>query len=288
MLTLITGHTGSGKTYTAVKKLLEDLQKDRLIFTNIKLNLDAENLYFLADDELQQEFKKLAQIMRDNPIQEVAKEKLKQHKFANSAIYVDEAHFLGFRNKDEYLNDFLTIHRHMGLDIYLITQTPTNVYKAHLELVHKHIQCLPPSSRVMPNILKRRIYEPYGSKDFETKHEKVQKEIFELYNAGKKETSINKTVIKLMLGLLAVLLILFFVYTKFSSVLFNKDVKVVADRNKTKSVFISKDSNFTDLNISRSCTIISKVYPFMPKLDNSILLVEPKGKLYKVYRRVCK
>ncbi len=245
MISLITGHTGSGKTYLSIKLMLEDIKKDRVILTNIKLNIYDDNIHFFADDDLLALFLEFAKIMEENPVQEVAKDKLRQHKYANSAIYVDEAHFCGFRNKNEHLNSFLTIHRHMGLDIYLITQTSSNIWRNHLELVHKHYMALPSSSRIMPSLAKIRIYEPYGSKDYTLMNYKMKKEIFELYHSGKKEFSINKDFVKLGLILIVIIGLALYSYRSIGGFLGGKVPK--------------KNTKSNDMNTSSSAVILDNI-----------------------------
>ena len=243
MLKLITGHTGSGKSYFAIKLLLEEFKKDRVILTNIEINIEAKNLIFENDEKILSIFLEFAKIMEENPNQEQAKEQLRTHKYANVLFVIDEAHFCGFRKKNESLNNFLTIHRHMGVDIILITQTPTNIWRNHLELIHIHYQCLPSSSRILPNMSKIRIYEPYGSRDYNTFHQKFNPEIFELYKAGKKETSINKDLIKLILIFVVLIFVVLFAFSGFSDYL-RPPVSPGSEDNSTKIIKkTNKDKN---------------------------------------------
>ena len=273
MLKLVTGHTGSGKSHFAIKLLLEEFKKDRVILTNIEINIEAEDLIFKNDEEMLSIFLEFAKIMEENPNQEQAKEQLRSHKYANVLFVVDEAHFCGFRNKNESLNNFLTIHRHMGVDIILITQSPTNIWRNHLELIHIHYQCLPSSSRILPNMSKIRIYEPYGAKDYVTLHQKFNPEIFDLYKAGKKETAINKDLIKLVLIFAVLIAVVFYAVSGFSDYL-NPSIGHKVENNSTNiTKKIKKDEN--DIFFS------GDIGKYKPKKD----MICDKWKMIDVYKK---
>jgi len=220
MITLITGHTGGGKTYLAVNEIIKSLNSNRKVYTNIKLNIFDKNYHYLSDEKLKQELEEIGALVSSASSQEDAKELMRNQKnyLFDSLIVIDEAHFMGFRDKSIELNNFLTIHRHLGVDLILITQTSSNIHKIHLDLVHKHFEARPASKRILQNTAFYRVYEPFGSKEFSNYSLKFDEDIIKLYKSGKKEKAINKNVIKAFgfLGV-AVAVGLYSFYNLFSS-----------------------------------------------------------------------
>jgi len=248
MIVLITGHTGGGKSYLAVTFMLKELDKNRKVYSNIKLNVLDSNYFFIEDDELKKQLEDIGNIMSKYTNQEQAKDELRKLPLKDSYLVVDEAHFMGFRNKNDSLNNFLTIHRHMGLDIVLITQTPANIHKAHLDLVHKHFEARPPSRRISQKFAFYRVYEPYGSKDFTNLSVKFEEDIIKLYKSGKKERVLNTSLFKGLFILFVSFLVMFYaLYNLLTSNSSNKvDSNITSSKNKIYNLnkdLLKKDNN---------------------------------------------
>jgi len=137
MINLITGTPGAGKTYLAIKLLIDQYffyhKKDRSFYRNEK---SKKYTIFTNIDDLKLPHKNLTQIFEENnidfetfftvPYQE------KLHKKYPFVIYViDEAQRYipyNFKNKDVvYYFDY---HRHFGDKIYLITQDYSKISKS--------------------------------------------------------------------------------------------------------------------------------------------------------------
>ena len=269
MITLITGHTGGGKTYLAVNEIIKSLNSNRKVYTNIKLNIFDKNYHYLSDEKLKQELEEIGALVSSASSQEDAKELMRNQKnyLFDSLIVIDEAHFMGFRDKSIELNNFLTIHRHLGVDLILITQTSSNIHKIHLDLVHKHFEARPASKRILQNTAFYRVYEPFGSKEFSNYSLKFDEDIIKLYKSGKKEKAINKNVIKAFgfLGV-AVAVGLYSFYNLFSS--FTDDTP---KKDTNKSIHTPKKDikklAATNSNISKDLC-----FYFLPKKRYRLLL----------------
>lgn len=130
------GTPGSGKSYEAVKKILDNLKLGRVVYTNIDglqvqecqehiknyTGLDdcalAKQLHYLNDDEMRCFWVHVAQ---------------------GALVVIDEVHKL-FSNRDwqseknRFFTEWASTHRHQGFDVCLITQD--------IEKIDKHARSL--------------------------------------------------------------------------------------------------------------------------------------------------
>jgi hypothetical protein len=147
VITVITGTPGTGKTYYMVwllkKKALEEgdvfyrVRRDVLLITNIKLNLeDSENYVFIEnfDDFV--------------PYMDVDfwRSNLNALQGRKVIFAIDEAQALFAKHKDnDKLMYFLQYHRHVGIDLYLLTQTAKSIPAKVYELSEYLIEAVPRS-----------------------------------------------------------------------------------------------------------------------------------------------
>lgn len=130
------GTPGSGKSYDAVRKVLDNLKKGKVVYTNI------EGL----EDDFCQEFIKLYTGLDDYQLARQLRHKSDQemqycYEFVEneSLVVIDEVHKL-FSNRswqsqsNQKFADWASTHRHFGIDLVLITQD--------LEKVEKHVRSL--------------------------------------------------------------------------------------------------------------------------------------------------
>lgn len=141
MIAAFVGTPGSGKTYDAVKKIVDNMRKiegksPRHIYTNIEGMDEPECQHYLKDylgyDDY--EFSKYFHWKSDKEIvnfYEYVKD--------NSLIVIDEIHKL-YSNRDwqtdknKQFADWCSTHRHFGCDLIFITQD--------MEKVEKHVRSL--------------------------------------------------------------------------------------------------------------------------------------------------
>ena len=130
------GTPGSGKSYEAVKKILDNLKKGRKIYTNIEGICEPEQIEAikaytsLSDYEIWQQLV----FLEDKKCKEFLKYAVK-----GSLIVIDEVHKL-FSNRNwqtdqnkEFI-EWASTHRHFGFDVVLITQD--------IEKIDKHARSL--------------------------------------------------------------------------------------------------------------------------------------------------
>jgi len=117
MVTFITGTPGTGKTLNAVKRyIIPALRAGRLVYTNVPLSVLHISIFLKEFDEF----------TISNLIKPYEKYTYKQAK-ANSLLVIDEAQNFynnrDFKDKDnkDFL-EFLTGHRHYGIDVLILTQ----------------------------------------------------------------------------------------------------------------------------------------------------------------------
>ena len=160
MLLYITGIPGSGKTAFAVSKILSS--KRSIIYTNInqfKFNL-LENVKPLDWELLYVNIIKLYEKVKNDKVSDkILKEYAKELGFFDCVFFIDECQEY-FDKNDKVLIWWLSYHRHLNQDIYLITQNLSLLftkYKAFCEVCYR---AKPSLLRFKKNVL---VYNKYVS-----------------------------------------------------------------------------------------------------------------------------
>lgn len=194
MADLILGTQGSGKSYYAVKKIVDNQSSYSAIFTNI------------ADFKYQDNIKELvpqtffatvvtplwAKFRENNNISDIEQKKyffelLKVPYFKNAKILIviDEAHnFLG--KKNEVVQWFMTYHRHLNVDYFLITQLLSSITTDN-RIFNNIFEAYPVSRQFLPNRIRYKHYlalplvEGNLAKNFSLKKEQ---KYFDMYHSG--------------------------------------------------------------------------------------------------------
>lgn len=188
MIHIVEGTPGSGKTYYAVNYLIDNFfdydsfydeykeksNKNVLVISNIdSLRVPHLNLDVLVDRFTLEKF-----FTVDNF------EKIqKQYRVKNIVVIIDEAQKYfdrKFYNKDVFF--FFQYHRHLGVDIFLITQSKNTLAKELVVLAEYIVRALPRS--VQPNSFIYHFYTVDGDKLF-TKSLRKKKDVFRAYSSMK-------------------------------------------------------------------------------------------------------
>ena len=130
------GTPGSGKTYEAVKKILDNLKMGRVVFTNIDGIFDPEcqetikGVCGLSDLALVRQLRPIVSPDEKDPILDFW-----MHVEPGSLIVLDEIH-KWFSNRDwntpvnKQFGYWASTHRHNGFDVLLITQSMDRIDSA--------------------------------------------------------------------------------------------------------------------------------------------------------------
>lgn len=124
MIIGFTGTPGSGKTYEAVKKILDNLRMGRVVYTNIDGIFDPECLEMIKS---YCGLSDLALTKQLRPIEPDQIENFWMHIELGALIILDEIH-KWFSNRDwqaeknKQFGYWASTHRHHGYDVVLITQ----------------------------------------------------------------------------------------------------------------------------------------------------------------------
>lgn len=222
MLTLITGLPGSGKTLNLLKIINEsESSKSRPIYYfNIK-KLIYKNWVELSEEE--------AIAWYDLP--------------EGSIIVLDECQSIFPPRKIGALVpksvEQLSVHRHKGYDLYIITQAPTLIDSAVRKLVgsHLHFERILGSSRVKCFSWEKVANDPNSSqarKDSLIKQVTLDKKYFNVYHSAEIHTHSKKLPVKFYLAIVALLALFFMVYTVYDR-LMQKQENVSSVDNKNAS-----------------------------------------------------
>jgi zona occludens toxin (predicted ATPase) len=147
MITIVYGVPGSGKTYYSVwwikKRVLEEgdiffrVRSDRLLITNLRLLLDSDEGYIYVED---------VHVLAKYMDVDFWKANLQYAQGKKVVFVIDECQrFFHFYGNDVKVLYFLQYHRHLGVDILLITQTPKSIPQKVFELCEYVIEAVPKS-----------------------------------------------------------------------------------------------------------------------------------------------
>ena len=255
MIRLLTGKTGSGKSYHAVSLILDSLNNDRRVFTNIKINVEYDNYVYLDELAVKHFLSYIGDTFANVENLDDKKDELKNTDYFDSDFFIDEAHLIGFRDKKESILNWLTIHRHFNQNVTVITQVPSNVHRDYLMLFHSHIDMIPPNKRLSKNSMGYKEYDSYKGERLNTKYFKPDLGIFEIYNSGNIEQGVSQNVYKLGALLVGMLFLSVFAYWSASS-FFDKNVslpsKNIIDSNSTNIISNLDNNLIATKNISNS------------------------------------
>lgn len=305
MFTCVDGLMGSGKSYYAVSKI----QNKKNDYYKVLTNIDS----FKFQDNIQElKFTEFLTVLErckisydsgkdDNFLQEILREK----DFISDKpllLVIDEAHnFLD--KKNDLLTWFITYHRHLYIDVYLITQTYSLIHYSYHKLIQEYIHALPQDRQIFGGKFKyqKHIAVPFNNASTLTGTEylKVDKSIFAMYQSGDKirSKSVIRKYIYYFIALIAFAFLLFYMMIDYFFMPHNaadslspKHIEV--NQNSLESVESKKTDDFKDLHLVElscnklRCTTVDRKIQFDLDLlqllvDNSnskIVLVKKKFK----------
>lgn len=205
---LYSGIPGSGKTYRVVYELkYTDLLKKYYIFHNIP-NLKIEHPH-LKHYGPESEFNPPGLFTYET--QKQISEQIKEQYNKNVLWIIDECDKLGMDRIDKKHKEWLSMHRHLGQEIYLITQSRYNIAKDYMNLIEVEIQ------GKRGYIFQSFIYSWLASGEkFATDRIPKKKDVFEAYRSfhfaelKNKKSNIFKYLIILVFITIALLVYFFF------------------------------------------------------------------------------
>jgi len=247
MITYLLGLPGSGKSYYAVysiyynfgkdldNKKKNSFKKDYLsCYTNVNgLKFDMlENVYHLNWDILSVQIKELHELYkaRDklvpqsefDSIDDLLISKAKEYNIYKTLFVIDEAHNF-FDVQSAHLVWWLTYHRHLHHDLFLITQNLALINSKYKPLGERFLRAKPASL----SLLSKYFYYTYFTDQRLTKAGKVEvikipkdPKVFEIYQSG--DSVKTKNVILKFLSISAFLFVLlaiafyFYIHSKVS------------------------------------------------------------------------
>jgi zona occludens toxin (predicted ATPase) len=130
MIVAFEGTPGSGKTYDAVREIINNLRTGRVVYTNVE-GMDSPECQRFLQDHLgldDYEFKKQFHYLPDTEMIHFFNLKLRD----GALIVIDEIHKLfssrnwRTENNQQFAN-WCSTHRHYGFDVYFVTQSLTKV-----------------------------------------------------------------------------------------------------------------------------------------------------------------
>lgn len=148
MINLILGRPGGGKSYEAVAyHILPSLKDGRKVVTNLPLNVEhfvkvlgepVRDLIVVIDTKLDD----FGNVNRPFSQAEHYQDEWRNDKGQGVLVVVDEAHLvLPTGRADVKVLEFLSLHRHYGIDVLLITQSDRKLHKDVRDMVQLVYRC---------------------------------------------------------------------------------------------------------------------------------------------------
>jgi zona occludens toxin len=260
MFTCIDGLMGSGKSYYAVEKIKSKKNDYHKILTNIDSFKFQDNIYDLKFNEflvvlgqckIQYDFGK-----EDAFLQELLREKdLISDK--PLLLVIDEAHnFLD--KKNDLLTWFITYHRHLYIDVYLITQTYSLIHYSYHKLIQEYIHALPQDRQIFGGKFKyqKHISVPFNNASTLTSTEylKVDKSIFDMYQSGDKirSKSVIRKYIYYFIGLIFFAMISFYILIDYFFMPHNAEDSLLPKSNQPLPIVndtVAANDDFKNLHL---------------------------------------
>lgn len=193
MIYLYYGKIGDGKTYHVVRnEVLPAVRSGRRVYTNID-GLSARRLQQVGGAGVVKldQWHTVDQVRAAVQVAENDKDGVSLQVEQGSLIVVDEAQLVwdarGFKDMSKGTLSFLEQHRHWGLDVVLVTQSPGRLDKAILRLCNEcyHVKNLRFLSGLMDGRYVVNVRQsPFDREAMATYRGKYDSEIFSLYRSA--------------------------------------------------------------------------------------------------------
>ena len=207
MITYLVGNPGSGKTYYAVFKIYQlflfkpakgflskfiksDKQKEyTYCYTNInEFKFDLHEKFIKFDfDKFYADMSILYALYLSKVTDAELNERAKELNLSGVFIVLDEAHNFLKVKEDSVLVWWLTYHRHLYQDIYLITQDLSLISNEYKRIAEHFLKAVDSAKRLFKNKFRYILYGSYKmyQKDAMQKfHIPYLQEVFDLYHSG--------------------------------------------------------------------------------------------------------
>lgn len=218
MADFIGGVQGSGKTYYALNYIVEHYQEYDEVLTNID-DISYEDVKELNPNEFKKRLFNLYDLQVNQKKTDF--EVLEAWGSAlQTLIVIDEAHNW-FGKKDALWTWFITYHRHLNIDLFLLSQNITLIHSDN-RIFNNYWIAYPPVKQFNSKVIRYAQYISYPFKEESYVGDiklKKKQEVFSLYNSGGRVKSpkvLTKFFIYLALVVVALFLIFGYLLNKYS------------------------------------------------------------------------
>ena len=218
MADFIGGVQGSGKSYYAMYYIHDNFSNYTTVLTNID-NVNSSYAKFLDMNLFRKKIEKLhTMAMVENATDEELNEFAK---LENSLIVIDEAHNY-FNKKDAVWNWLITYHRHLHIDLFLISQNILLIHSDH-RIFNNFYIAYSPSKQFNPYRFRYAQYigHPFKESNFVTDIKLPKSEdVFSIYQSGgavKKTKVMGKFFALAVIVFTALAVFLYFLFDHYSA-----------------------------------------------------------------------
>lgn len=265
MMTYLVGNPGSGKTYYAVFKIYqlflfkpqnsflskfikpENQKEYTYCYTNInEFKFDLHEKFIKFDfDKFYSDMSILYALYISKVTDAELNERAKELNLSGVFIVLDEAHNFLKAKEDPVLVWWLTYHRHLYQDIYLITQDLSLINNEYKRIAEHFLKAVDSAKRLFKNKFRYILYGSYKmyQKDAMQKfHIPYLQEVFNLYHSG--QNSSQKSFVRKFFYIALFLFIALSIYFYFFLKSLSSDV---SDEQRDNTIQISQPIQAAEL-----------------------------------------
>lgn len=268
MITYIVGVPGSGKSYFAVYKLwslflyepkktfvskfIKPPEKPEYLYcyTNInEFKFELDDRFIKFDFEtFYSDLETLHALYINKATDKEINEKAKELKLYKVLIVLDEAHNFLKAKEDNLLVWWLTYHRHLHHDIYLITQDLSLISNEYKRIAEKFYRAIDSSKRLFSSKFKYAYYSSYKMNISDRVNSfniniPFNPEVFNLYHSGANSKSRSIVLFYVVCAVALAILTCALFYNSFTSLFVQETEQITKNQTVSESVPVSRSSS---------------------------------------------
>ncbi|WP_305841866.1 zonular occludens toxin domain-containing protein [Photobacterium leiognathi] len=189
MINLIMGRPGGGKSYEAVVyHVIPAVQSGRKVITNLPLNLQAIEAAFGPQavsliKVIDTDFHGYGSDNKPFSSPDDYKDDWRSEDGKGSLVVVDEAHMVCGRDAKKDLLEFYSMHRHMGIDILLLTQSDRKLHRDVRDMIEIVYRCIKNTALGSDKTYTKKVLMGLRGDVVNTEQRKYEKAYFKFYQS---------------------------------------------------------------------------------------------------------
>lgn len=272
---LYSGLPGCGKTYRVVYEIIKTGLLDKYFICHNIPDLKIDNPMIKSFNPENNELGLDSGKMFNYEFQKDFSHQVREKHKRNILWVIDECDKIGFDRSTPIIKEWMSMHRHLGQEIYLISQSKWNIARDYMNLLEVEIQ------GKKGFIFSSFIYSWWSSGEkFATDRLPKDKKIFDAYRSFQiKDTKIPQSKFLkyfLFVGMFAVVAVIYWIFFAVPNSIKSNNKNIDTNSNNQKPV--SEISN-QNQSINDDIQSIPLIYSFAGKIKNQYYLSDQFGNI---------